>query len=259
MIGLRRVWIPIGWSNSSGTRMTKFVVPDVAAVIAVAVQTRVARNGVAHSPFPTAGTRRTGRSWGHGELKGVSSTVSHFSSTVGWPSILNVVREVGSAQLPRLHAISAVLEVAMSHGASFNMPEDHQRPQRVSKVWQLRKGKRFATCELWTHPIGGEIRADVSGNFLQSEAGRQGFALIDKANEWRHAYGRHSLFEPNYSTEYSMAKRSNLRLPADFRAVVGALLKTPPPPPAPMPVRPKAKAARKRKRVRKARGTATKR
>ena len=31
----------------------------------------------------------------------------------------------------------------MSHGASFNIPDYYQQPQKVSRVWQLRKGKRI--------------------------------------------------------------------------------------------------------------------
>ena len=42
-------------------------------------------------------------------------------------------------------------------------------------------GKRFATCEPWTHPIGGEIRLEAAGEFQRSEAGRDGLALIDLA------------------------------------------------------------------------------
>ena len=73
----------------------------------------------------------------------------------------------------------------MTFGGSFNIPEYYQRPQHVSQVWQLRKGKRFATCELWTHPVGGEVRIEAAGEFVRSEAGRDGLALIDLAMEWR--------------------------------------------------------------------------
>ena len=76
----------------------------------------------------------------------------------------------------------------MSPGASFNIPEYYQRPQRVSQVWQLRKGKRFATC-VNSGPIRSAVRfASMSrANFCGRRLGRQGFALIDKANEWRAA------------------------------------------------------------------------
>jgi hypothetical protein len=56
------------------------------------------------------------------------------------------------------------------------IPEFYERPQRVFRVWILRKDKRTAECSLWTHPIGGEIRLEVSGEFVRSEAGRNGFS-----------------------------------------------------------------------------------
>jgi hypothetical protein len=69
------------------------------------------------------------------------------------------------------------------------IPEYYERPRRVFGVWTLRKNKRTAECSLWTHPIGGEIRVEVSGDeFVRSGAGRDGLALIDKAKEWRQQF-----------------------------------------------------------------------
>ena len=73
-------------------------------------------------------------------------------------------------------------------GGAFTFPEYDERPQRVDQCWQLRKGNKTATCELWTHPVGAEVRVEAGGEFLQSEAGRDGFALMNKANEWREAF-----------------------------------------------------------------------
>jgi hypothetical protein len=42
----------------------------------------------------------------------------------------------------------------------IKIPEYYDRPQRVFGVWTLHKNKRKAICELWTHPIGGEIRVE---------------------------------------------------------------------------------------------------
>ena len=66
-----------------------------------------------------------------------------------------------------------------------NIPEYWERPQHVSQIWRLSKGRHFATCELWTHPVDGEIRIEVSGEFVRSEAGRDGLALIELALQWR--------------------------------------------------------------------------
>jgi hypothetical protein len=49
----------------------------------------------------------------------------------------------------------------------------------------VRKGKHTATCELWTHPVRGEIRLEAAGEFQRSEAARDGQALIDLAMEWK--------------------------------------------------------------------------
>jgi len=73
----------------------------------------------------------------------------------------------------------------MTSGASSNLPESI-----IVRVVLISAGNsvKVATCELWTHPVGGEIRIDADGEFLQSEAGHDGFALIDKANEWQEAF-----------------------------------------------------------------------
>jgi hypothetical protein len=76
----------------------------------------------------------------------------------------------------------------MSLRASFNLPEYHDRPKRIDGVWTLHKGKHTATCELWTHPIGGEIRLEAAGEFQRSEAGRDGLKLIDLAMEWKQQF-----------------------------------------------------------------------
>jgi len=55
-------------------------------------------------------------------------------------------------------------------------------------VWTLRKGKHTATCTLWTHPIGAELRLEAGGEFVRSEAGRDGLKLIDLAMEWRQQF-----------------------------------------------------------------------
>jgi hypothetical protein len=70
----------------------------------------------------------------------------------------------------------------------IKIPEYYERPQSVTRVWTLGKGKRKAICELWTHPIGGEIRVEVAGEFVRSEAGLDGLTLIDLAVQWRQQF-----------------------------------------------------------------------
>jgi hypothetical protein len=73
----------------------------------------------------------------------------------------------------------------VTSGASFNFPKYHDRPKRIDDVWTLHKGKHTAECSSWTHPIGGEIRVEAAGEFVRSEAGRDGLVLIDLAMEWK--------------------------------------------------------------------------
>jgi hypothetical protein len=71
------------------------------------------------------------------------------------------------------------------NGASINIPEYYDRPQLAAELWILRKGTHEAICALWTHPIGGEIRIEVDGELLRSQAGRNGTSLMDLAFEWK--------------------------------------------------------------------------
>ena len=52
-----------------------------------------------------------------------------------------------------------------------NIPEFYNRPKEAGEVWRLRKGRRTAGCNLWTHPIGGEVRVTVDGEPVRSESG----------------------------------------------------------------------------------------
>jgi hypothetical protein len=71
---------------------------------------------------------------------------------------------------------------------AVNLPEYHDRPKRIDGVWRLTKGRHTATCDLFTHPLGGELRVEVDGDFQRSEAGRDGLALIDLAMEWKQQF-----------------------------------------------------------------------
>ena len=64
------------------------------------------------------------------------------------------------------------------------MPEYYGQPERAAFVWRLHKGKKQAVCELWTHPIGAELRVEVDGEFVRTEASRDMLALVDRSFEW---------------------------------------------------------------------------
>ena len=46
----------------------------------------------------------------------------------------------------------------------------------------------MASCHLWTHPRGGEVRLEVDGLWCRGETHRNSLALLDLALEWRTAF-----------------------------------------------------------------------
>ena len=60
--------------------------------------------------------------------------------------------------------------------------------ERVGQWWRLTKGSRAVTCDIWTHPLGGELRCDVDGEMFRTRAGRQLQDLFDANDEWRKAF-----------------------------------------------------------------------
>jgi hypothetical protein len=66
--------------------------------------------------------------------------------------------------------------------------ESYTGPERLSPAWTLHKGKRSATCEVWSNEYGFELRAFVDGKpVLTSVCGTQ-HELIDVREEWRTAF-----------------------------------------------------------------------
>jgi hypothetical protein len=72
----------------------------------------------------------------------------------------------------------------------IKIPEYWERPQRVFGVWTLRKNKRKAICELWTHPIGGEIRVEVSGELVPEKTLLTGPPTATKIQSRQHRPAR---------------------------------------------------------------------
>ena len=67
----------------------------------------------------------------------------------------------------------------------INIPPYYDRPKEAGEMWTLRKDGRVASCHLWTHPVGGEVRVIVDEDLVRSEAGRDGLALVDRGLEWK--------------------------------------------------------------------------
>ena len=66
----------------------------------------------------------------------------------------------------------------------FNIPRWDGQRRSVAYLWRLSKDAKTSMCELHTHPLGAEVRVEVGGDVLRSEAGRDPFALIELALEW---------------------------------------------------------------------------
>ncbi|MET0517087.1 MAG: hypothetical protein ABW047_17370 [Nitrospiraceae bacterium] len=39
-------------------------------------------------------------------------------------------------------------------------------PERVGQWWRLTKGSRAVSCDIWTRPLGGELRCEVDGEMF---------------------------------------------------------------------------------------------
>lgn len=66
----------------------------------------------------------------------------------------------------------------------FNIPSWDGQRRSIAYLWSLSKGAKTSMCELHTHPLGAEVRVEVGGDVLRSEAGRDPLTLIERALEW---------------------------------------------------------------------------
>lgn len=73
---------------------------------------------------------------------------------------------------------------------TINLPAWDGTARKMGEVWTLRKGNRVASCHVWTHPKGDEVRLTVDGDWHRGEALRGGLALLDVALEWRNSLRR---------------------------------------------------------------------
>jgi hypothetical protein len=66
--------------------------------------------------------------------------------------------------------------------------EHFSHPERLSPAWTLTKGGKTATCEVWSHVLGFELRALVGSELVQSQVCRSQQELIRVQEEWRSAF-----------------------------------------------------------------------
>ncbi len=67
----------------------------------------------------------------------------------------------------------------------LQLPEWHGAPIRLQVVWRLVKKGRKATCELWSHQLGWELRLEAGGGMLRSEVFRDQEAVFTAMTDWR--------------------------------------------------------------------------
>jgi hypothetical protein len=60
--------------------------------------------------------------------------------------------------------------------------------ERVGQWWRLTKGSRAVTCDIWTHPLGGELRCEVDGEMFGTRASRDVNDLLDASDAWKAAF-----------------------------------------------------------------------
>ena len=76
----------------------------------------------------------------------------------------------------------------MTDRAGWNPAAWRGSSERVGQWWRLTKGGRAVTCDIWTHPLGGELRCEVDGEMFGTRASRSLNDLLDASREWRKAF-----------------------------------------------------------------------
>ena len=86
----------------------------------------------------------------------------------------------------------------------FNVPPWDGQEREVSLIWRLTRDNTSAECRLWTHPVGGQVRVDVEGEFVRSSAGRDQLSLLELAAAWKTQF-----HERGWSHKETIAPGSN--------------------------------------------------
>ena len=56
-----------------------------------------------------------------------------------------------------------------------------------SPAWSLHKGRKTATCAVWPHQFGWELRLTVAEELIQSRVCRSQAELIETQDQWKAA------------------------------------------------------------------------
>jgi hypothetical protein len=66
--------------------------------------------------------------------------------------------------------------------------EHFDQPELLLPAWTLTKGAKTATCEVWSHVLGYELRAVIGAELVQSQVCRSQDEMIRLQQEWRGAF-----------------------------------------------------------------------
>ena len=58
-------------------------------------------------------------------------------------------------------------------------------PKPLGETCRLQKGTRTATCQLWSHPLGWELRLVAAGELVQSAACRSQDEVVTLTEQWK--------------------------------------------------------------------------
>lgn len=59
---------------------------------------------------------------------------------------------------------------------------------RLGQWWTLHKGDHSVTCDIYTHPIGGELRCDVDGELFATHASWNLQELLGVSEKWKASF-----------------------------------------------------------------------
>ena len=60
-------------------------------------------------------------------------------------------------------------------------------PRKQGETFKLTKGRKRAACELWSHPLGWELRLMAGSELLQSQVCRSQDEALDTSDQWKKA------------------------------------------------------------------------
>ena len=71
--------------------------------------------------------------------------------------------------------------------ATLRRDDWHGQPIKLADTIRMTHGEHAATCELWSHQSGWELRLDVGGEIRRRQVCRTQDEVFDCTQAWRHA------------------------------------------------------------------------